>query len=194
MGDKGIMMKQFLHWAILPVLMLLLTGCLVRALNPWLSDATKVKDIPLTGVWYDEKSDVAAFFATDGSNYRLMVVNDRKETACYVASLHRLDGKLLLEVGPDTHQDMNITTLPACLLFRVEMDKDSLQIYNIDAETFDKQITASKIAGAVSGNKKDGFVINAPTEDLTAFITAKLKEANFFYAKPMYQFRKISMK
>jgi len=186
------MMRKFLHVAMLPLVMLVMTGCLVRALNPWLSEATKVNDIPLAGVWYDEKSDVAAFFAVDGDHYRMMVVNDRKETACYTASLHRLEGKLLLQLGPD-NREMNVATLPACLLFRVDMDKESMQIFNIDAENFDKQIVNNKIANMVSGNKKDGFVINAPTADLTEFIRGKLKDPNLFCAKPMYQFRKISI-
>ena len=188
------MMKKISYFAILPLMLLLLSGCLVRALNPWLSDATKVKDISLAGVWYDEKSDVAAFFAQDGNNYRLMVVNDRKDTACYVASLHRLDGKLLMEIGPDTRPEMTAATLPAFLLFRVEMDKDSMLFYTIDLENFGCQLENSKIVKAVSGNKKNGFVLNSGTDELTEFVTAKLREPNFFYSKPMYQFRKISMK
>ena len=178
----------------LPVLAVMLSGCLVRALNPWLADTTKVKDVPLVGVWYDEKNDVAAFFAADGNGYRLMVVNDRKDTACYVASLHRIDGVLLMSVGPDSRQELSVAMLPAFLLFRVEMNKETMAFHTIDVENFDKHLTGSKIAPAVTGSKKNGFVVNSSTEELTEFITAKLKEPNFFYAKPVYQFRKISMK
>ena len=90
---------------ILPLLVagLFAAGCVVRSIQPWLSDESRVKEPSLVGAWHDAKATCTAFFSeSDDSDcdYDVLLVTDNQDVSRFTASLHKLDELHVLTVGP----------------------------------------------------------------------------------------------
>ena len=131
-------MKRKLGSLLLLTALVFCGGCLVRSLQPWLSDETRADDPALLGVWHDAKENATLFFAEASSaGYAILLVNDGKETTRYTAYLHGIDNTRLLLVGPENPDNLlGSALLPGHLLFKAVLADDSLALYSLDCDSF----------------------------------------------------------
>lgn len=172
------------------------SGCVVRSVHPWLGDETKAADAALVGAWQDAEHDQTAFFVkADGGEFEALFVSNKKDLSRFKVSVHRLEGVLLMMVGPVDREGIEaVTLLPAHLIYRLELEPDAMRIYGINLDSFDKTLKESGLKSMDGGGKKDGYVLLSDTAALAGFLKAHVKDAGFFDQKPMYCFRKISVK
>ena len=171
---------------------LLSAGCLVRSVQPWLPEETRISEPSLLGAWRNTHGDSVAFFAGTPEEYLVLSVDDGKNTSRFVATLHRLDNVLLLQVGPAEPENMSgYALLPAYILFKAVLKGDSLKLYEINLDSFAKRVEKTPVPLLAGGSKDEGFVLTGTAEESTAFLRAHLGERRFFSAKPLYSFRKL---
>lgn len=167
------------------------SGCEVRSVYPWLPEETRTEDPSLLGAWHAAKGNTTAFFTGKPSEYAVMVANGG-EAARFVASLHRVGDFLLLQVGPKPPNDLgSAALLPGHLLFKAEIDGDSMQLYEIDLESFPDRAAKSRMPLLPGGSENDGYVLTGTTADAEAFLRAQLADPTFFAEEPLYSFRKL---
>ena len=177
--------------ALLLAVGLFTSGCEVRSIHPWLSDETRTEDPSLLGAWHAAKGDTVAFFKGSPGEYEVMVANGG-EAARFVASLHRIGDFLLLQVGPKPPNDLGAAALlPGHLLFKAEIDGDSLKLYEIDLESFPVRAAKSRISLLPGGSENDGYVLTGTSADSEAFLRSQLADPEFFDVEPLYSFRKL---
>ena len=171
---------------------LLSAGCLVRSVQPWLSEESLVKEPSLLGTWRNTQGDSVAFFTGTPEEYLVLSVDDGKSVSRFVATLHRLDDVLLLQVGPAEPENMSgYALLPAYILFKVVLKGNSLKLYEIDLDSFAKRAAKTPVPLLAGGSKDDGYVLTGTAAESEAFLRAHLAERRFFAAQPMYSFRKL---
>ena len=171
---------------------LLSAGCLVRSVQPWLSEETRVSEPSLLGTWRNTQGDSVAFFSGTPEEYMVLSVDDGKSVSRFVATLHRLDDVLLLQVGPAEPENMSgYALLPAYILFKAVLKGNSLKLYEIDVDSFAQRVEKMPVPLLAGGSKDEGFVLTGTAEESTAFLRAHLGERRFFSAKPLYSFRKL---
>ncbi len=189
-------MQKTLIPALLVIVSCMLSGCVVRSIYPWLPESTRITDISLAGTWHDEKENDIAFFSSGSqTNYNVLFISDKKDQAKFKASLHRLEKTLFLVVGPEDQNDFDsITLLPAHLLFRVELEENTMKLFGLNLESFGARLDKTKIKLLEEGSKDKGYILLSPTEDLTSFIKSQLKDKSLFDEKPMYTFKKLAKK
>ena len=183
---------------LLPLAALLLgAGCVVQSLYPWLADDTRVDDPSLLGGWYDARQEHAAFFAetTNSSDfaYSVLLVQKRNETSHFLANLHRIDNVLLLVAGPEEQEDLGMyVRLPGHLLFKVAFAGDSLELFEVDLDSFGARAAQANLSMlAVASTNEKPSVLTAITADVEAFVRAQLADPTFFAEKPLYSFQKL---
>lgn len=188
-------MKKFLGSASLLLACLLAAGCVVRSLQPWLSDESRVKNPALAGAWHDAKGKCTAFFSeSDDSHYdyNVLMVTDNKDTTRFTASLHKLADQLVLTVGPGDPDNLNgIVLLPGYLLLKAETTGDSLKLYDINLDTFRERAEKAQVALVPDGSKNDGYTLAGDTAAVEAFVRTQLADPEFFDAEPLYSFQKL---
>jgi hypothetical protein len=188
-------MKRLIRCAWLVSACLLGAGCLVRSIQPWLSDESRVKDPSLIGSWHDAKSQSVAFFSESSSSdydYNILWVQNGKDLSRFTASLHRIDDVLLLVVGPDDPENMNgCVLLPGHLLLKTTLEGDSLKFFGLDLESFEDRAAKAAIGLLPDGSISDGYTLAGATAEVEAFARAQLADPEFFDAEPLYAFRKL---
>lgn len=188
-------MKRTHGSAWLMVACLLCAGCVVRSIQPWLSNESRVKDPSLTGAWHDVKSSSVAFFSESSSadyDYSILWVQNGKDISRFTASLHRIDDTLLLVVGPDDPENLNgCVLLPGHLLLKTVLDGDSLKLYGMDLDSFADRAAKASIGLLPNGSVNDGFTLAGTTPEVEAFARAQMADPEFFDAEPLYSFQKL---
>jgi len=188
-------MKRMLGPALLLAACLLCAGCVVRSIQPWLSNESRVKDPSLVGSWNDIKSQSVAFFSEASSSeydYNVLWVQNGKDISRFTASLHRIDDTLLLVVGPDDPENLNgCVLLPGHLLLKTVLDGGSLKLYGIDLESFADRAAKASVALLPNGSVNDGFTVAGTTAEVEAFARAQLADPEFFDAEPLYAFQQL---
>ena len=188
-------MKRMLGSALLLAVCLLCAGCVVRSIQPWLSNESRVKDPSLVGSWNDAKSQSVAFFSESSSSdydYNVLWVQNGKDISRFTASLHRIDDTLLLVVGPDDPDNLNgCVLLPGHLLLKTVLDGGSLKLYGIDLESFADRAAKASVALLPNGSVNDGFTVAGTTAEVEAFARAQLADPEFFDAEPLYAFQQL---
>jgi hypothetical protein len=188
-------MKRMLGSAWLLAVCLLCAGCVVRSIQPWLSDESRVKEPSLLGAWHDVKSSSVAFFSESSSSdydYNILWVQNGKDLSRFTASLHRIDDTLLLAVGPDDPENLNgCVLLPGHLLLKTVLDGDSLKLYGMDLESFADRAAKAAVGLLPNGSVNDGFTLAGTTAEVEAFARAQLADPEFFAADPLYSFHKL---
>jgi hypothetical protein len=147
---------------------LLAAGCVVRSIQPWLSDESRVKEPSLVGAWHDAKGQCTAFFSeSDDSDcdYDVLLVTEARDVSRFTASLHKLDELHVLTVGPDDPDNLNgIVLLPGHLLLKAEMAGDALNLYGIDLDAFRERAEQAQVALAAGGSQTEGYTLAGDTE------------------------------
>ena len=188
-------MKKILGSASLLLVCLFAAGCVVRSLQPWLSNESRVKDPALVGAWHDAKGKCVAFFSeSDDSNYdyNILMVNNNTDVSRFTASLHKVDEQYVLTVGPGDPDNLNgIVLLPGYLLLKAELAGDSLKLYGINLDTFRERAEKAQVALVPDGSKDNGYTLAGDTEAVEAFVRTQLADPEFFDADPLYSFRKL---
>lgn len=185
-------MKNRFGLALLLTALLSTTGCLVRSVQPWLSDATRVDDPSLLGSWRNPEGDNVMFFTGTPEEYHILTVDDGKDISRFKATLHRLDDTLLLMVGPEDPDNLDgCALLPGHLLLKAVLAGDSLKLHGIALGSFADRAAKSQAPLMAGGSEADGFVLAGTTADTEAFVRAQLADPEFFDAKPLYSFQKL---
>ena len=174
---------------------LLISGCLVRSTEPWLTDTTKITTPSLDGVWQDAEEKTTAFFTAQGSNYLVRLVQEGRENSFFTASLHRVDQYLLLDVGPtnDSGRMDVFVQMPVHLLFKAALANDTLQLFGMSLDAAPARIRASALAPALSGSKEKGFLVTAPAADLATFVRNQVNSPDLFQTNALFHFRKLAV-
>ncbi len=174
---------------------LLCAGCVIRSIQPWLSDESRVKDPSLIGSWHDVKGKCVAFFSeSDNSDYDydVLLVQDNKDISRFSASLHRMDDSLLLVVGPDDPDNLNgCVLLPGHLLLKAVLGEETLKLFNVNLDSFEDRAAKSQVPLVAGGSETDGFTLSGTTAEAEAFLRAQLADPEFFDEEPLYSFQKL---
>lgn len=171
---------------------LLSAGCLVRSVQPWLSEESLVKEPSLLGTWQDVRNKCLVSFTGDPEEYQVLVVDNGKDVSRFVATLHRVDDVLLLQIGPAEPENINgCALLPAYLLFKAVLKDKALKLFEIDRDSFAQRAAKTPVPLLAGGSKDDGYVLTGTAAESEAFLRAHLAERRFFAAQPMYSFRKL---
>ena len=174
---------------------LLAAGCVVRSLQPWLSDESRVAEPDLRGAWHDAQGKCVAFFGESNDSecdYAVLLVQNDQDLSRFAASLHRLDETLLLAVGPQDPENLNgCVLLPGHLLLKAVCEGDSLKLYNVDLDSFAARAANAPVALVPGGSATDGYTLGGATTEVEAFLRAQLADPGFFDAEPLYSFRKL---
>ena len=185
-------MKRIAASALLLATLLLCAGCLVRSIQPWLSDKTRVAEPSLLGSWHDAQHNVVSFFTGSAEEYQVLSVNDGKDASRFVASLHRIDETLLLVVGPADPENMEgCALLPGYILLKAALDGDSLKLYSVDLDSFADRAAKTPVPLLAGGSVGDGFALTGTAAESEAFLRAQLADPEFFDEQPLYSFRKL---
>jgi hypothetical protein len=186
-------MKKSVGPVLLVAFCFLAGGCLVRSLQPWLSDETRVGEPSLVGAWHDAKEKTTLFFADGAADgYAVLLVQNGKDATRYTATLHRIDDTLLLRVGPEDGEDLHsCALLPADLLFKVALDGDSLKLFSIDLDSFAERAAAAPVGFLPDGSASDGYILTGATADLEAFVRTQLADPAFFGEDPLYSLQRL---
>ena len=170
----------------------LCAGCVVRSIQPWLADDSRVSEPSLIGAWHDADNHLAAFFSGSPEEYQILAVNDGKTASRFVATLHRIDDVLLLAVGPTEPDDMEgCALLPGHILLKAALDGDSLKLYAVDLGSFPERAEKARIPLLAGGSQSDGYVLTGTSAEAEAFLRAQLADPGFFDEQPLYSFRKL---
>lgn len=128
---------------------LLVSGCLVRSVHPWLSRETAVEQPNLLGAWIDRKeNDHIIFFEGADKEYRILLQGaEPGDENWFEGRLHRLDDILLLDIRPLERDDPEfLAVLPLHLLCKVSFDQEIMNIRTLDLDSFDNRAAAAGIS------------------------------------------------
>lgn len=166
-------------------------GCLVRSINPWLPDETRVSEPVLAGSWQDAKEKTTLCFTGEPPEYQVLMTQDGKEAGHFTAALHRLDDTLLLVAGPaDPAGQDGLALLPAYILLKAAPADDVLRLYNVDLDSFGARAAAAQVPLVAGGSSSDGYVLAGTSAEAEAFLRAQLAAPDFFAAEPLYTLQK----
>ncbi len=176
---------------------LAISGCVVRSVYQWLPEEYRATDISLTGTWHDAQAKSTVFFRQEGETkyYDVLFVQEENKQSRFTAALYRMDNTLFLMVGPEDRKDAGIfAILPGYLLFKAELNGNTMKLYGMDLDSFGNRIQKQKIQSMENGNKDDGYVLLSNTSNMTAFVKSQIKDASFFKQEPLYNFQKMASK
>lgn len=185
-------MKRLVASSLLLAAVILCASCVVRSVQPWLADDSRVSEPSLIGAWHDAGNNLVAFFSGSPEEYQILAVSDGKAASRFVATLHRIDDVLLLAVGPADPDNMEgCALLPGYILLKAALDGDSLKLYAVDLESFPERAEKAGIPLLAGGSPSDGYVLTGTSADAEGFLRAQLADPAFFDEKPLYAFRKL---
>lgn len=167
---------------------LLVSGCLIRSVHPWLSAETRVDEPTLLGTWHTAVENKVLFIGGSPEGYRLMLT-DGDTVSRFTATLHRIGETLLLVAGPDEVEGLAL--VPGYLLLRTDLRDDTLTLFTPDLETFDDRAIKANLSLLPGGSQSAGYLLTGTTLDAEAFVRAQIDDPSFFSTKPAYSFRKL---
>lgn len=166
---------------------LLVSGCLIRSVHPWLSAETRVEAPSLLGTWYNAADEV--LFISDSPEGHRLMLTDGDTVSRFTATLHRIGETLLLVAGPDEVEGLAL--VPGYLLLRADLGDGTLALSTPDLETFGDRAIKANLSLLPGGSQSDGYLLTGTTLDAEAFVRAQIDDPSFFSAKPAYSFRKL---
>ncbi|NLB54353.1 MAG: hypothetical protein GX811_01055 [Lentisphaerae bacterium] len=177
-------------------LTVLLQGCFVKSLSPWLSDDCKVTDIDLTGQWHDAGQGLTMSFAEgeEKDQYQILFLSPDNECARVEGALYKLDKTFYLMIQPPecTSFFEMCVNQPCYSLFKAEINDKEMILYYIATEVI-KQLAETKKIKICEFSKDEPPLIISSTEELTKLLKDNLKEDNLFMAEPLYTFKSTSL-
>jgi len=158
------------------------------AINPWLSDEFSPADVTLEGTWrYQGTTPCVRFVPLPAAlSFYDVYISDcvGSGEAMYTVSAHNVDGRLLFVVRPaPAHDDMPLL-VPVHWLIKVELDGDTMQLFNVDDKSFDWRAESSGIP------VHDNLVL-AETDQLETFVGWQTGDYGFFKSEPEFMLKKL---
>ena len=177
--------------------LLLLLGC-VPSVFPLFNPADGIHNPSLAGTWggddggkelwtFEESCD------TDAKWYKLTILDREGRTADMRATLGSLNGKLFLDITPDSlgkattgdiKEQMNDLTkfslIQGHLVLRVWQIEPELKLGLTNPDRISEMLEADPQLLAHRGNERDGIVLAAPTKQLQAFFTKYADDPKLF--------------
>lgn len=188
-------MKHHPLLALSVVFALLFTGCVIRSVNPWFSPETRVADPSLAGFWTDANAPMAAFFGPIEENRYSVLLQDGKTESRFTAALHRIDSNLFLVATVPDRPDLSVfATIPAHLLFRVDLKNNQFRLFPLNLKEFDLRLARYRIFPQAGGNSTNGYILTASTAELSEFIKTEYGDTTLFSEQPLYTFRAVPQK
>lgn len=152
----------------------------ILSVEPWLSKETVATDVSLAGDW--ELYGLCVQFVPQvgaGHTYDVLVNDcDGGDQMAFIVSLHRVDERLLLHIGPAAGDDLPLL-LPVYWLQKAVLDDDTMTLFDIDEKSFDWRAASANI------EHKDDLVLS-PTEDLKSFVSWQVGDFSFFEGEPEF--------
>jgi hypothetical protein len=179
---KGLNMK-LAKLAVVPVIALALTGCIVTSVYPFYTDKDLVFEPGLAGQWtkVGEKAEEWNF-AKQGANAYLLTQIENSQTNVMQAHLFKLRGEMFLDLfAPDQDAGGCPPAIPSHLLLRVFTLSPKVRLASINhqwlTELLDKEPTAVRHQTLKTGEKVEDrrVVLTGETLELQAFIGKHLK-------------------
>ena len=166
-------MKQLLAVA---GLVLLMTGCTVRSLQPLYTEKDPIFEPQLLGMWVEEgdKSDGFVTFLKDAENAYTVRTGDSPKLQ---GRLMKLGGDMFLDLTPsDTDDGFNI---PGHLFVRIRLNGDTLQTALLDSDWAEHAADAGTL-GLSHLRIGSQVVLTASSKELQAFVARHAGDGSVF--------------
>jgi hypothetical protein len=166
--------------AVLLVLTLSSTACLVVSLQPVYEPETIAFEPSLVGTWASHEDGVTLTVErAEWHSYHLALADDEKITRLS-ARLTRVGDLQLLDITPLDGTDIEPFQLPVHGIFRVTIEDDTLTVANLDYDHFYAIASRGESGLAIDGRKN--VVLTMPTADLRHWLQEHAGEAGLFSA------------
>jgi hypothetical protein len=170
--------------------LLLLSGCVVRSLNPWFTDEVVVFEERLLGEWvaYDEddgESEAVLRIEREGEAGYLLryhALKEEPEPSLFAGRVANINGVLYLEFKPELELESaaGVFVVPAFGLARVSVAGDQLLLALLDADALGAAFSKRGwILEDVRRAESEPTVI-AATAQLTGWLRSLPADAEFF--------------
>ncbi len=172
---------------------LLLSGCFVRSLHPFLTMGDAVFEPGLVGSWQsqDEKGKVSIAFTQAGENGYELEYRDPEvaRVSRYKINLGPIGRNRYLDITPIPEKDLDDHYLPSHSLWRVTLRGDTLMLEELDYDWLKALLTAQR--GALDHELVEGdVVLTASTEALQRFIVRYGDDPKAFSTKTTWKRKK----
>lgn len=167
-------------WLLLPLVVLLLAGCVVTSINPFHDPADRVTDPDLVGDWYQKKEDGSKdkdlwrFAEAQDKGYRLTIKTDKGEPE-YDAFQFKLGSYRFLDCVDRARPENGV---PVHYLLRVYQTKPTLKLAFMPIDWMEKKLKEDpKLLRHTwvqpplgETNSKPALVLTAETAELKKFL------------------------
>lgn len=157
-------------------LVLLMTACTVRSLQPLYTEKDLIFDPQLLGMWVqagDNSDDLVTFQKFEDNAYTVQTGDSPK----LEGHLMKIEGEMFLDLTPaDTEDAFNI---PAHLFVKIRVIGDSMQTALLDAEWVKNAADAGTL-GLSHVRIGSAVRIIAPPKDLQAFVARHAGDGSVF--------------
>ncbi len=137
--------------------LILFAGCPARFLQPLFTDQQLTFEPGIVGAWSDAAEGTTYYFhQREGKKYAIILCGPEGDTARYVGSLGRLDGKRYLDTYPDSGPD-DFHFLPIHIFSALSLRGDTMTMATVNSRHIQRLIESKKIS--VPHSMSDGEVI-----------------------------------
>jgi hypothetical protein len=183
--------------ALIIVLIIIVSGCLVKSIHPFYKESDIIFDTALIGLWSDKDSSiwtieqfqVSGFFGdTKNRNSYIISFNEKDEAQeKFIVNLFRLNNQLYVDFMPKDIDVPDITSfhlVKAHSIAKIDIAADSINL---------KWFNESWLAGLFENNKiriahetiidekgEESYVLTASTDELQKFIIKYGNDPNAF--------------
>jgi hypothetical protein len=171
---------------------LLLSGCFVRSLHPFLAISDAAFDPALVGTWQSQdengKGKASITFTRAGETGYELEYRDPEvaKVSRYKANLGAIGKNRCLDITPVPEKDLDDHYIAAHSLWRIALKGDTLTLEQLDYDWL-KALLATQ-PGALDHEVVEGdIVLTASTEDLQRFILRYGDDPKAFSAKSTWK-------
>lgn len=180
-----------MRWSMLVGAFLAIASPLARpdpplSFMPWIDGHEAPEHVSLEGTWQAPFGCVT-FMPRHGQQHSYDVTVgecDGEPELKLTATLHQLDGMYLIVAGPT--RDREFLTAPVYWLMKAELDDDTLEVFEVDGESFEQRVASSTIV------LHDGLVLSE-TELLVEFLNWQVGDPSFFEAEHLYALSRLEV-
>ena len=172
---------------------LLLSGCFVRSLHPFLAMGDAVFEPGLIGNWQavDPAGKASITFTQAGDNGYELEYRDPEvaRVSRYKVNLGPVGSNRYIDITPIPEKDLDDHYIPAHSLWRLTLKGDTLTLEELDYEWLKALLTAQP--GALGHELVEGdVVLTASTEELQRFILRYGDDPKAFSTKSTWKRKK----
>lgn len=163
--------------------LLILTGCIPLAVNPFYTESSLIFDPDLVGSWGEESTGGLTINRDTDKGY-LVIDHAEGNDAEFQGHLFKIDETLLIDFFPEeTEGDINPDWLahliPAHTLFKVELEPDQLTLRPFNHDWL-KEILTSAPDLIDHFESREMIVLSASSEEIVEFLKMNLDDPEMF--------------